>query len=94
MEFMEKLIAVPNSSGFIRVRILGPALDVLWGEGSGPQRAGGLIAANRTMFEKIARYKSEAGLALDGIVTITDEDVENSLDELFQNRSACAGLKE
>jgi hypothetical protein len=80
MDFADQDTTFPSPFGEIRTRITGAALKVLWGEGIGPQKAQGLIDANRDMFALIARQKFEADMAEDGLVTITDLDVEDGLD--------------
>jgi hypothetical protein len=80
MDFADQDTTFASPFGDIRTRISGAALKVLWGEGVGPQDATGLIEANRDMFALIAQQKFEADMAEDGLVTITDLDVEDGLD--------------
>jgi hypothetical protein len=73
MQFDDYETAFPTHSGTIRIRVTADALHLMWGFGSGPQDAAGLVHANMAMIEELAAMTAPGP---DGVVTITADDIE------------------
>jgi hypothetical protein len=58
------------------VRITGSALHGIWGAGAGPQTAQAIFDENRPLFEEAMADKLLAGDVRDGVVVISDADLD------------------
>ena len=76
MTFAEFNAILPSPGGRIRVRITCDALHLLWGDGVGPQTAAELFEQNQTMLATIAAKKAAAEDVDDGIVVISEADLD------------------
>lgn len=76
MLFKEYETQVEAGGRIIPARITGAALHGLWGADVGPQTPHELFADNRALFEEVIADKLEAGDVSDGVIVITDADLD------------------
>lgn len=72
MQFSDYETSFPAMHGPIHVRVTSSALHMMWGAGTGPQTAEGLIAANREMIEELIAMTPPGP---DGIVVISEDTI-------------------